>query len=399
MILITTDALSFAHTTPGGYKRDVTPHLNAFTKRATTFPHAFSMASSTRFALPGLLTGQFNSQLALGKRRSWPFPWSKSTYTMAEMFKSKGWRTVQVIGNRYLTRGKWKGLHQGFDVIDTTSLTLPKTPHTGKRVTDAVLSQIAQHKKNTPNKPLFLWAHYFDHHAPYIVPKGGKSFGTSEIDRYDAEVHATDLHWKRLFETIEKTWKPDEYILIFTADHGERFDGRGHHGITLRTDVLDVPFIVQTNARRGERVEGLVGHMDLLPTLANLIGVKPKPYWQGESLLPVWFSEGKRPEKQVLYALHYRPEKKKKAFQKLSVRTDTLYVDTDLLKNKTKLYKWDRRKKNLKFKPTTEAEKDATDNLKQLIKEKSRELRQSERGLMRKTALNARKKKKRVEKN
>lgn len=348
IIVLTTDALSYAHTSMGGYSRDVTPELAKFASNATSFTHAYSTGPSTRLAMPGIFMGHFNAFASLDLKRSHPYGWNtKENTTLAEHFKARKWRTVQVLGDNYFKPGKWPGLSQGFDVVDSSALrkkARSTSGHNARAVSDAILAQLDAHEAKHPDKPLFLWAHYFDHHSPFKHPAGEEvvTYGKGEIDRYDEELHATDREWGRVFEAIAKRWKPEEYVIVFTSDHGEAFTGKHHHGYTLRSVVLDVPLIFQTAWRRGDKVEGLVSHLDILPTLSDLagLGVKPTEEQVGESLAGAIVSEG-MPEKDYVTAVYYVPEESKKgrrALKKISVRTREHYLIRDLKSGKHSFY-------------------------------------------------------------
>lgn len=348
VIMLTTDALSYAHTSMGGYSRDVTPALAKFATQATSFTQAYSTGPSTRLAMPGIFMGHFNAFASLDLKRSHPYGWNrKENTTLAEYFKARKWRTVQVVSDKYFRSGKWPGLGQGFDVIDTSALARgarSKSGHNARAVSDAILAQIEEHDTKHAEEPLFLWAHYFDHHSPFKRPAGDDvvTYGKGEIDRYDEELRATDREWGRVFEAIAKRWDPEDYVIVFTSDHGEAFTGKHHHGYTLRSVVLDVPLLIQTAWRRGDEVEGLVSHLDILPTLSDLVGldVEPTEEHVGESLARVIVSGGE-PEKDYVTAVYYVPEESKKgrrALKKISVRTRQHYLIRDLKSGKYSLY-------------------------------------------------------------
>lgn len=380
IIVISTDALSFKHTSLGGYHRPVTPNLDAWAKRATVFPTTYAASTATRFSIPSLFTGLYNAELLMDKAKRWPYPWNKANVTLAEMLKKKGWRTIHVVPDSYFGT-RWKGLHQGVDLVDQSPLRKPKVKHSGARVTESIIKHIQAHQKNHPSKPLYMWAHYFDHHGPYVTPKGtAKSFGSKPIDRYDDELRATDVHWGRVFKAIEAQWKPEEYILIFTSDHGERFDAKPRHGGGLGPSMIHVPWIVQTHARRGEQVEGMTGHLDLVPTIANLLGLTPNPQWSGESLVNALWTPNASPEKTLMYGLSYRPEKKA-PFYNLSVRTKTHYAERIIKTGQLKVYTYDASSPEVKMSRKDTTYKSIKQEVSDLLQEELTRLKANELGL------------------
>lgn len=343
IILITTDALSFPNTTVGGYGRDTTPNLARWAENATVFESAFATGSSTRLAMPALVASMYNSQIPMKDKRRHPYDYAEDVVTFGSVFKEAGYRTIFIPSHRYFLN--WKGFQRGFDEIDTKSFTEAKNPrHPAREITDSALQYLDEHDDETP---LFLWIHYYDHHGPYSVPEGGKVFGKAGTrqDRFDSELHFADQHWGRLMQAVEERFDPEEYLMLFTADHGEAFDEnhpRHPHGYTIFTRPLHVPLIIQGPSERGTRVEGLTGHLDVLPTLANIIGTPPLDAWRGESLVPVLF-EGEPIEKSVIYSLHYIPEAVKRGedgFEMWGVRTDEFYYIENHRRNERRLVRW-----------------------------------------------------------
>ncbi|MEM7350429.1 MAG: sulfatase/phosphatase domain-containing protein, partial [Acidobacteriota bacterium] len=81
----------------------------------------------------------------------------------------------------------------------------------------------------------------------------------------------------------------DDAVIIFVADHGEELHDHGSwsHGSTLFQEQLRVPLIVRLpgGAHSGTRVQALAQHIDLAPTLAEVLGLTPEESFQGKSLL------------------------------------------------------------------------------------------------------------------
>ncbi|MFU8803350.1 MAG: sulfatase, partial [Bradymonadaceae bacterium] len=251
IILITTDALTFTNTTVGGYERDTTPNLADWASRATVFESAFSNSTSTRLSMPGLLAGMFNSQIPMKNKRRHPYDYDESLVTIATMLKEKGYRTIHLPGTHYFVR--WKGYWNGFDEVDTTTYKEAKDrDHTSPGLTDAAIRYLDEH--DPEEGPIFLWIHYYDHHEPYVMPEGAKAFGNSRSnqDIFDSELHFADSHWARLMSTVEEKWEPEDYLMIFTSDHGEML---GDHGLFRKTYPYEasarVPLLV-----RGPGIEG-----------------------------------------------------------------------------------------------------------------------------------------------
>jgi arylsulfatase A-like enzyme len=133
---------------------------------------------------------------------------------------------------------------------------------------------------------------------------------TEELPRrYMREVEYVDRYVGRLLQALRDRGVYDESLIVFTSDHGEALGerGGGGHVHTLYDELVHVPLIVkppkgspalaELRARRGE----LVSHVDLVPTLLDLLGLPHLPGQQGSSVLAdrgevALFAETHRPE-------------------------------------------------------------------------------------------------------
>jgi arylsulfatase A-like enzyme len=79
-------------------------------------------------------------------------------------------------------------------------------------------------------------------------------------------------------------------MLIIVADHGDELfeDGRVGHGASVRESLVHVPLIIHYPPMfPAARVPEGVDTVDIVPTIADVLGVPPDDNWQGESLLPL----------------------------------------------------------------------------------------------------------------
>lgn len=89
----------------------------------------------------------------------------------------------------------------------------------------------------------------------------------------------------------------DETIVIVTSDHGEEFWDHGglDHGHSYYDELLRVPLMMRIPGEgRKVIVDQVVGLIDVLPTLLDLVGIPALPVAQGRSLRPLW-TEGELP--------------------------------------------------------------------------------------------------------
>jgi len=148
------------------------------------------------------------------------------------------------------------------------------------RVTDAAASLI----DGVAGQSFFLFLHYWDTHTPYHCAKGDRTYGGSDPreilkDRYRGAIRCVDRELGRLFSRLRERGLWENTVVIVTSDHGESLTERDilfdHHGLyDVTTHVPLVIHFPRMPARPG-RFGGFVQHVDLLPTLLDLLGGDP----------------------------------------------------------------------------------------------------------------------------
>lgn len=104
---------------------------------------------------------------------------------------------------------------------------------------------------------------------------------------YRLEVESVDERIGYLLRALELSGQADRTLVVFTSDHGEGFGEHGDylHGVSLYDELVHVPLIVAgPGVASGHRVETPVSHLDLAPTLTDLMRVDGLGEVQGESL-------------------------------------------------------------------------------------------------------------------
>jgi arylsulfatase A-like enzyme len=95
---------------------------------------------------------------------------------------------------------------------------------------------------------------------------------------------------------LRKAGKLEDTMIVFTSDHGAEFwdHGKIGHGQSLRQELVHVPMFISYPPLfpPGKVVEEGVEVMDLLPTLADALGVKVPAEVQGESLIGLAQGQG-----------------------------------------------------------------------------------------------------------
>ena len=342
VVLLSIDAVAPAHMSLYGYHRPTTPFIEELARQGVWFPWAYSQGPSTRLAFPAMWTSRYDSQIAHAIGARIPLELLPANLTMAEVLRSAGYRTIAVLPVKFIS--EWKGIAQGFDVVNTDPVDDYKAPvfHNADKVTEAALGELT---KVASAQPVFLWLHYFDPHGPYTPPPVGPRYGGREEDIYDAEMAYTDAEIRRFVEGLWKVLPRDRTILILTGDHGESFDPahpNWHHGFDLHSSVLHLPLLVVAPFLKPLKVEMPVTTMDLLPTLVNLLDIKGDFQFEGASLVPQLFGEPPDEHRAVFHEFYLNENiyHKKRALQHVAIRTWSMYLIHDLTNNTYQLYRY-----------------------------------------------------------
>ena len=128
-------------------------------------------------------------------------------------------------------------------------------------------------------------------------PGGSNGKGLSEKQQnhvralYDSNISYQDELLGKLVEKLQAWGIYDKTMIILTADHGdelwEEADRVGHGG-SQRETLLHVPLIIHYPPMfPAGRVKAGVETLDIVPTLADVLGVPTDAEWQGASLLPL----------------------------------------------------------------------------------------------------------------
>jgi len=348
VILVSFDALQAAHVGSLGYKRNVTPTIDAMAKDGISFSQNISVASWTVPASMTWFTGVYPSEHKLtnkfsvfnppaGNKLSNLKELSPDLVTLAEVLKENGYATGGFTGNAGVSG--FFGYGQGFDryffekgKFGSMGVSIPKA-----------MEWLQENK----NKKFFMFLHGYDCHGQN-VPEGGfdyrfvdkgydKKFTGSAKEQealreeglekggvalrdedvnfwraiYDEKIQRTDAMFKGFLAELEKMGLMDKTIFILTSDHGTEFHEhkRFDHGFSLYDELIHVPLVIKLpKVKSGKMVSDQISSIDVMPTILDLLDVKVSPKLQkqlrGASLVPAL--KGKPVAKDVYSETDYR---------------------------------------------------------------------------------------------
>ena len=307
VLLISVDTLRSDHCSVYGYDRQTTPVLEQLAAEGALFLEAYSPTSLTQPTHASLFTSLhpighrvIRNGLVLGEE----------FLTVAEVLTTTGYQTAGFVSS-YPMDERF-GIAQGFEHFDDDFVAGEEKKtgveewarhklegvfdRRGNVTTDRAIGWLEQSRDRS--RPLFLFVHYFEPHAPYapLEPyrskflEGNEEKGRAQmISFYDGAVSSADHEIGRLLEWLRGNGLLDKTLVIVTADHGEGLmeHGRKQHSVNVYEEAVRVPLVMRLPGviKAGARVAGPVSLLDVTPTVLDLLGVEAgSREFDGESL-------------------------------------------------------------------------------------------------------------------
>jgi len=319
VIILVVDCLRGSQLSCRGYPRETTPFLDKFGSKF----RAISASCWTHPAVASLLTGLYphNHNAIMGdKIKNFEHLENlhtirKSVPTLPEILSLSGYRVyfraaVEVAAYPF----------KGRDILNIIK---------GYAIADLALANLASwiSKKSGP---FFAYVQLADLHEPLQPPQNFRNFfgevkDLPQIDRwsfimrekqqgaqfqeykenrillYDNALRYVDHAIEKFYDTLKGMGLVDSTVLIITADHGEEFwehaaleagnfyDPRGFcgvgHGHSVFNELIEIPFLISGPGvpdRQGGRP---ISQVDIMPTVLDLLKVKHKLKFDGQSIL------------------------------------------------------------------------------------------------------------------
>jgi choline-sulfatase len=285
VLLLTIDSLR-ADMPWAGYPRPIAPNLTALAADSVVWEQHRSTSSYTAQTAATWLSGRYASTL---QRNGYFFTgFASDNEFFPELLQRRGVRSIGLHAHLYFARDK--GLDQGFAIWETVpGLTFdPETDrHVTSDKTSTRLIELLSQPENT-SRQFFVWAHYMDPHDQYLLHAEAPDFGKKNRDRYDSEIFYTDLWLGKFldFARAQPWWQ--RTAVVITGDHGEAFGEHGmyKHAFELWDVLVRVPLIIHAPGAVPRRIDRPRTHIDLAPTILDLMGVEPPSSFQGKTLVP-----------------------------------------------------------------------------------------------------------------
>jgi choline-sulfatase len=311
VIIITLDALRPDHLGCYGYPLRTSPYIDKLAREGVMFTKAFSQTSWTGGSVVSLLTSTYPSTHQI---ISWGDVLDERLVTLAQVLKDQDYVTACVKGGDWIYRDV-PGIGRGFDHFFEAG------------EVKELFKEVAEWIRENKSKKFFAWVHLFDYpHAPYrppppfdtmfisgrpprdipiskenseflsfgVIPSSVATDNITDINyylsQYDGEIAFADSLIGEFLDVLKKEQVAGNTILIISADHGESLGERGmyfEHGNCIYNEVIRVPLIINGSMiPRGRVINDFVQLIDIMPSLADMLGIRLNGQIEGESFFP-----------------------------------------------------------------------------------------------------------------
>lgn len=339
ILMFVCDTLRADHLGCYNYFRKTSPNIDRLAEEGVLFQECFSSGVCTGTAFTSIHTGLYPIHHKVYNICP-PTLVLDETPTLAEILRANGFTTVafdNLAYNRYWSQDPVH-FYRGFEYYISDISNPRDWDIDGERVMAEWYTQRMIHWiKNNHDQDFFLFVHPWDVHQPYVLPESyrtifrhtegdrsdfkireapagyqyvpgwgkldeifeghslipeNRSPGSvprreGSIDLYDGAVAYLDSCIGTVLDFLEKEALLEDTLILVMADHGELL---GQHGIYTHDNVYDanthIPFIMRYPAKlpKGARFGGLVGTIDILPTVLDLCGIDSAGSVDGKSV-------------------------------------------------------------------------------------------------------------------
>jgi len=129
--------------------------------------------------------------------------------------------------------------------------------------------------------------------------------------RYAEEVEYVDRQIGQLLEELDRRGQLDNTLIVFTSDHGEGLGDHNHigHSSQVYNSLTRVPLILSYPGHlpEGKRIEAPAAHIDIYPTILDLLDLETSQRMEGISLLDSIDGGAHDPHRRIILEAH-QPE-------------------------------------------------------------------------------------------
>lgn len=269
---------------------EITPFLNGASKEFWYYRNNYTTISHTSKALIGIHCGMFAS---LRMNISESQPGSIMNECLPKTLAERGYSTafIQSAYGRFENRPQlvknmgFTHFIGGEDLKKKGARTLGYFNHD-----DDYLLTEARYILDKLPRPIYLTTLNSLTHHPYHLPKQHCK-NTASTDKeikkcYLRAAKYVDTHIAKMIQLLKEKGLYEDSIIVITGDHGEAFGehGRFQHDEVPYNEVTKTPLWIKYPSQKPRVSDQLSQHIDIYPTILNLLGIQVKGTLPGKNL-------------------------------------------------------------------------------------------------------------------
>jgi choline-sulfatase len=371
IVLITMTNLRYDHISSNGYFRQTTPNIDNLAKDSIVFDNTFGHSSWTLPESMSIYTSLYPYEHRI-MNRIYGQKLSKSTPTLVDILSKNGYKTAAFTGgfdynpefgliDRFDTTDTCNKIESlPFENSDLSKI--QSGPNQYGELNCSVPKAMKWINDNKDQK-FFVHVQGYDAHCPFSQ-RGGEVFdksydgnidyrfclwtfgksdpisvngeakypvyssitgteknillGEKDISHlkalYDESIFFADKEVGFLLQAIEDLGLDKKTIVVFTSEHGDMLGEKGRfmRGGPLRgtfyDDVIHVPFMIRHPKIDHKRLDSLVSHIDIAPTILDLVRLKFESQISGKSLISLIKGEEENIRDYIFAGSEYTPD-------------------------------------------------------------------------------------------
>ena len=346
IFIVTLCSLRQDHVSAYGVQTALTPSIDKIAKEGAIFTKTYAASSFTLAGLTALLTGRFASTTGV---TGWDKGLTKDVPTLPEILGYYGYTTAGFTTNSASGFRPDYGLDRGFQhmqIYDSPPGTPDGRHFQGSKILGAPAIPLQNWLlKQSKEKPIFAMLHSRSAHFPFVIDTSAMAYdqtgltkmlfdsgkpieGSDELslpgmagggqhkgvvpivgqdplqtlvnkvgepaikmwkNHYADAVNRMDMDIAVVVDALKSSGRWDNAIVLIVADHGESLNEHGEllHGDGYFDGVTKVPMILKVPNLKAQKIDQLTSHVDILPTILEIVGAMPPTGIDGTSMLPL----------------------------------------------------------------------------------------------------------------
>lgn len=281
-----------------------TPNLQQLAEQGVLFRQAFCANPTCSPSRASLLTGQYphsNGMLGLAHRG---FSLNDYNQHIIHTLRQAGY-TSALAGIQHVAH--WDGEPPWRKIGYDIDLGGHETAH----------ERAVEFLANVPSQPFFLSVGFVETHREFpATPDGNPNYcrppaplpdtpeTREDMARYNASARLLDKKMGMVLEALEQNGLADNTLVICTTDHGIAFP-------RMKCNLTDSGIGIMLIMRGpggfdgGKVVDAMVNHVDLFPTICDLLQIEPPGWLQGTSMLPLINGEAEAIHEEIFAEVNF----------------------------------------------------------------------------------------------